>query len=227
MKVKSESEVDQSCRTLSDPMDCSPPGSFVPGIFQLRVLEWGAIVFFRLLKLVSCYLKTEMLITKRTRMETSSLPCLSFPHSSPPPPHQLFINSWNNKFTSEPIKSWLKVSEKERLLERISFTIPASNGLVVFKASFLRTYPFSKLPRGLEEQEYKAEVQASNVAPTRAALGLSLLNVFCSIYDFIYINVCPAEALGKIVERWAWFQSPMLPSCSTLLSGICVRSTPH
>src|SRR5574337_1149866 len=44
MKVKSESEVAQSCPTLSDPMDCSPPGSSVHGIFQARVLEWGAIV---------------------------------------------------------------------------------------------------------------------------------------------------------------------------------------
>ena len=43
MKVKSESEVTQSCLTLSDPMDCSPPGSSVHGIFQARVLEWGAI----------------------------------------------------------------------------------------------------------------------------------------------------------------------------------------
>ena len=40
MKVKSESEVDQSCLTLSDPMDCSLPGSSVLGIFQARVLEW-------------------------------------------------------------------------------------------------------------------------------------------------------------------------------------------
>jgi len=39
-KVKSKSEVAQSCLTLSDPMDCSPPGSFVHGIFQARVLEW-------------------------------------------------------------------------------------------------------------------------------------------------------------------------------------------
>ena len=44
-KVKSESEVAQSCPTLRDPMDCSPPGSSVHGIFQARVLEWGAIVF--------------------------------------------------------------------------------------------------------------------------------------------------------------------------------------
>ena len=45
MKVKSESEVAQSCLTLSDPMDCSPPGSSIHGIFHARVLEWGAIAF--------------------------------------------------------------------------------------------------------------------------------------------------------------------------------------
>ena len=45
MKVKSESEVAQSCLTLSDPMDCSPPDSSIHGIFQARVLEWGAIAF--------------------------------------------------------------------------------------------------------------------------------------------------------------------------------------
>ena len=45
MKVKRESEGAQSCPTLSDPMDCSPPGSSVHGIFQARVLEWGAIAF--------------------------------------------------------------------------------------------------------------------------------------------------------------------------------------
>ena len=45
MKVKSGSEVAQSCPTLSDPMDCSPPGSSAYGIFQARVLEWGAIAF--------------------------------------------------------------------------------------------------------------------------------------------------------------------------------------
>ena len=44
-EVKSESEVAQSCPTLSDPMDCSLPGSSVHGIFQARVLEWGAIAF--------------------------------------------------------------------------------------------------------------------------------------------------------------------------------------
>ena len=45
MKVKSESEVAQSCPTPSDPVDCSLPGSSIPGIFQARVLEWAAIAF--------------------------------------------------------------------------------------------------------------------------------------------------------------------------------------
>ena len=54
MKVESESEVTQSCLTLRDPMDCSPPGSSIHGIFRATVLEWGAIAFstivFSLLK---------------------------------------------------------------------------------------------------------------------------------------------------------------------------------
>ena len=45
MKVKSESELAQACPTLSDLMDCSLPGSSIHGIFQARVLEWGAIAF--------------------------------------------------------------------------------------------------------------------------------------------------------------------------------------
>ena len=45
MKVKRESEVTQLCLTLSEPMDCSLPGSSIHGIFQARVLEWSAIAF--------------------------------------------------------------------------------------------------------------------------------------------------------------------------------------
>ena len=51
MKVKSGSEVTQSCLTLRDPMDCSLPGSSAHGIFQARVLEWGAIAFSGVLTL--------------------------------------------------------------------------------------------------------------------------------------------------------------------------------
>ena len=49
MKMKSESEVAQSFPTLRDPMDCSLPGSSIHGIFQARVLEWGAIAFSKIL----------------------------------------------------------------------------------------------------------------------------------------------------------------------------------
>ena len=55
MKVKSEREVAQSCPTLSDPMDCSPPGSSIHGIFQARVLEWDAIAFS------TCWEDTELI----------------------------------------------------------------------------------------------------------------------------------------------------------------------
>ena len=67
MKVKSESEVAQLCPTLIDPMDCSPPGSSVHGIFQARVLEWGAIAFsliFRNSKMLSEPLKVRVLLAQ-------------------------------------------------------------------------------------------------------------------------------------------------------------------
>ena len=56
VKVKSESEVAQSCPTLCDPVDCSPPGSSIHGTFQARILEWGAIAFSGKAYLVLLYL---------------------------------------------------------------------------------------------------------------------------------------------------------------------------
>ena len=58
---KSESEVTQSCPILSDPMDCSSPGSSVHGIFQARVLEWGAIAFSLQVKKAGCKAMQNML----------------------------------------------------------------------------------------------------------------------------------------------------------------------
>ena len=55
MKVKSESEVAQLCPTLSNPMDCSLPGSSIHGIFQARVLEWDAIEAQYMFKLTDTY----------------------------------------------------------------------------------------------------------------------------------------------------------------------------
>ena len=69
MKVKSESEVTQSCPTPSDPMDCSLPGSSIHGIFQARVLEWGAIAFSDfsfLLLLLSCFSRVQLCATPET-----------------------------------------------------------------------------------------------------------------------------------------------------------------
>ena len=62
MKVKSESEVTESCPTLSDPMDCSPPGSSIHGVFQARVLEWGAIAISGLQD--EAHLKIKMTLTQ-------------------------------------------------------------------------------------------------------------------------------------------------------------------
>ena len=59
MKVESESEVAKSCLTLSDLLDCSPPGSSVHGIFQARVLEWVAIAFSKRTLLAKLYLNLE------------------------------------------------------------------------------------------------------------------------------------------------------------------------
>ena len=72
MKVKSESEVAQSCLTLRDPMDCSPPGSSVHGIFQARVLEWVD----RLLSVKYFLLKQSLL--QQHNSKASILQCSAF-----------------------------------------------------------------------------------------------------------------------------------------------------
>ena len=64
MKVKSESEATQSCLTLSDSLDCSLPGPSVHGIFQARVLEWGAITFSEIQATTAINLKVS--ITEKT-----------------------------------------------------------------------------------------------------------------------------------------------------------------
>ena len=76
MKVKSESEVAQSCPALCDPMDYSLPGSSIHGIFQARVLEWGAIAFsdrwteFGLISIKKMRLKLKPLETRKFHIIT-------------------------------------------------------------------------------------------------------------------------------------------------------------
>ena len=68
MKVKSESEVAQLCPTVSDSMDCSPPGSSIHGIFQARVLEWVAIAFSTSLQGNANQNQNDVLLLHITRM---------------------------------------------------------------------------------------------------------------------------------------------------------------
>ena len=68
MKVKSESEVAQSCPTLSNSMDCSLPGSSICGIFQARVPEWGAIAFSKKGILLS-HKRNEIMVLAATLMD--------------------------------------------------------------------------------------------------------------------------------------------------------------
>ena len=67
MKVKSESQVDQSCLTLSNPMDCDLPGPSVHGIFQARILEWVTIksllLLLLLLLLLSHFSRVRLCVT--------------------------------------------------------------------------------------------------------------------------------------------------------------------
>ena len=93
-KVKSESEVVQSCLTLSDPMDCSPPGSSIHGIFQARVLEWDAIAFSQVyaqetpnlppLKPVPPTAAHALLAVPPLTFAFSPGPCESLSHQAPP-----------------------------------------------------------------------------------------------------------------------------------------------
>ena len=79
MKVKSESEVSQSCPTLYDPVDCSPAGSSVHGILQARVLEWGAIAFSNhplyILQILQQDEEYQRLIHKQLRLQQAIRAC--------------------------------------------------------------------------------------------------------------------------------------------------------
>ena len=88
MKVKSESEVAQSCPTLSHPMDCNPPGSSVHGIFQARVLEWGAIAFSTNKATwanFSAFLRLSFSMAAAAAESLQSCPTLCNPINSSPP----------------------------------------------------------------------------------------------------------------------------------------------
>ena len=71
MKVKSESEVAQSCLTLSDPMNYSLQGSSTHGIYQARVLEWGAIAFSDVMRVYLITQRVEIIYTKCLKLDVA------------------------------------------------------------------------------------------------------------------------------------------------------------
>ena len=95
MKVKIESAVAQSCLTLSDPMDCSPPGSSIHGILQARVLKWGAIAFSKItdegISNINCSIVS--LAEKKTLI---ILPLWPFLPTAHPSPHTFFTSCYYN-----------------------------------------------------------------------------------------------------------------------------------
>ena len=76
MKVKSESEVTQSCPTLSDCMNCSLTGSSVHGIFQARVVEWGAIAFSEIYIYIYIYLRVFIYVSFPGGSDVKNLPAM-------------------------------------------------------------------------------------------------------------------------------------------------------
>ena len=109
MKVKSESEVTQSCPTLSDPMDCSLPRSSVHGIFQARVLEWGAIAFSMF------SLRILHLLTRR--MFTINLPLMLVTVSPCGRHYSAICRNWG-------VSSLLFLNQHQNCLLLISYDIP-------------------------------------------------------------------------------------------------------
>ena len=105
MKVKSQSEVAQSYPTASDQMDCSPPGLSIHGIFQARVLEWGAIAFSKRSGMVCLILCTYYLINLGTQIFVSLLP-------------NPFLRGIH---TVEPITWFLDSSSPQELLQLFNF----------------------------------------------------------------------------------------------------------
>ena len=113
MKVKSESEVARSCPSLSDPMDCSLPGSSVHGIFQARVLEWGAIAFSDIKALYSTNNHSENIGVKKS--EDLKVKCM---RNWQPCTIPLVVRSiiFNKEISQENLNHW--ISNWQAVLKR-------------------------------------------------------------------------------------------------------------
>ena len=129
MKVKSESEVAQSCPTLRDPMDCSLPGSSIHGIFQARVLEWGAIAFSAFLGTILIFISQNSVHPRpflwfsplrRASPTPGPLNCTPLPESEPAGPARL----GPYQDPSEPAWSYVRSHRLFLPLESFEFKCP-------------------------------------------------------------------------------------------------------
>ena len=109
VKVKSESEVAQSCRTLSDPMGCSPPGSSLHGIFQARVLEYpGCHCLLRQGAASSplCRACAQLCKALLWGLVASGEPCLYIHTGDPMPPSSSLYRGWPQGFLTLGLQAW-------------------------------------------------------------------------------------------------------------------------
>ena len=162
MKVKSESEVAQSYPTLSDPMDCSPPGSSVHGIFQARVLEWVATAF-------SLKLLEENIGRTLDDMNQSKI-------LYDPPPRVMEIKTKVNKWDPIKLKSFCtakeaisKVKRQPSEYEKITANETTDKGLTskIYKQLIqLNTrktnHPIKKWEKDLNRHFSKEDIQMAN-----------------------------------------------------------------
>ena len=197
MKVKSESQVAQSCLTLRDPMDCSLPGFSVHGIFQARVLEWGALAFSGLLNESSLFKRKAMFYW-----------CLAPQHFTQVPGTQwAYSKCW--------MKRWIKYRASATCFKYDVFkcTGRKKNKIDMFMKGVLRTEDSPSLCSSCQL------VQAVRSNQTRMKEGSSLRQIDCWVKGGPALPSGPSS-LGVSCPLWAGLPSWGLDTKSRLCSGL-------
>ena len=157
MKVKNESEVAQSCLTLSDPMDSSPPGSSIHGIFQARVLEWDAIAFSDNSAIVQWKKK---LIPNIVHSLSRNLII-----------ELLEVDAWNNQVSSHKQLLWHWVKPRALVL----MWVPQALELVVCLWAFVKARSFGTLTSCIPFPSYHLSDAGNPWCPCQRGVILSPL----------------------------------------------------
>ena len=188
MIKESESEVAQSCLTPSDPMDCSPPGSSVHGLFQASVLGWAAISFSRESSgsrdrtWVSCVAGRRFTVWATTCLETWAFPPPT--HIATTPPFILWVSTVNCSWNSEAWCIYMAPLLKLCGRKMCCWLASGEKALSVYK---WRTYLWAL---GIGEQE---EGKAPGWATKRKTLERPRLASSWAIHCQSSVGVCPTE----------------------------------